>query len=171
VQLSTRDRIKKETSARAPRRNILLAQRLLFISRRQPVMYFQRRILLIDDEPSLTAVVREALNATGRYLIKEENHSLRALHAARHFQPDLILLDVVMPDLDGREVARQIRDDPALQDVPIVFVTSLSQDGFIGSTGFLGGYSFVAKPFHISDLVDCVAEMLGDEATETNKSA
>ncbi len=134
-------------------------------------MYFQRRILLIDDEPSLTALVRQALEATGRYLIKEENRSLRALHAARHFQPDLILLDVVMPELDGREVARQLREDPALQDVPIVFVTSLSKDGVIGSTGFLGGYSFVAKPFHISDLVNCVAEMLGEEAVVAHKSA
>ena len=134
-------------------------------------MYFQRRILLIDDEPSLTTLVRQALEATGRYLIKEENRSLRALHAARHFQPDLILLDVVMPELDGRDVARQLREDPALQDVPIVFVTSLSKDGVIGSTGFLSGYSFVAKPFHISDLVNCVAEMLGEEAVVARKSA
>src|SRR3978361_678194 len=114
-------------------------------------MYFQRRILLIDDEPQLTAMVRQALEATGRYLIKEENHSLRALHAARHFQPDLILLDVIMPDLDGRDVAAEMRADPALQDVPIVFVTSLAPDGQIGSVGYLGGYTFVAKPFRIAD--------------------
>lgn len=126
-------------------------------------MYFQKRILLIDDEPQLTALVRGALEATGRYQIREENHSLRALHAARHFQPDLILLDVVMPELDGREVARQIQADPALHDVPIIFVTSLSPDGVIGSTGYLAGYSFVAKPFRISELVNCVDEMLRDE--------
>lgn len=127
-------------------------------------MYFQRRILLIDDEPQLTAIVREALEASGRYLIKEEHRSPRALHAARHFQPDLILLDVIMPDLDGREVAAQMRADPALQDVPIVFVTSLAPDGIIGSVGYLGGYSFVAKPFRIADLVHCVDEMLNDES-------
>lgn len=134
-------------------------------------MYFQRRILIIDDEPRLTAIVREALEATGRYLIKEENRSLRALHAARHFQPDLILLDVIMPELDGRDVAVQMRADPALQDVPIVFVTSLAPDGVIGSTGFLGGYTFVAKPFRIADLVNCVDEMLGDEAVPAGKQA
>ena len=124
-------------------------------------MHFQRRILLIDDEPNLTAMVRQALEATGRYLIKEEHHSLRALHAARHFQPDLILLDVVMPELDGREVARRMQADPALQDVPIIFVTSLAP-GKIGTVGFLAGYSFIAKPFEISDLVNCVAEVLGE---------
>ena len=95
-------------------------------------MFFPRRLLIIDDEPRLTALVRDAFASTGRYLIKEENRSLRALHSARHFQPDLILLDVMMPDLDGREVARQLRDDPALKDVPIVFVTSLAPNGVIG---------------------------------------
>lgn len=134
-------------------------------------MYFRRRILLIDDEPRLTAMVRQALEATGRYVIKEENRSLRALHAARHFQPDLILLDVLMPDLDGREVAQQIQSDPALQDVPIVFVSSLAANGEIGSIGFLGGYTFIAKPFQLSDLVNCVAEMLGDEAATAGEPA
>jgi CheY-like chemotaxis protein len=134
-------------------------------------MLFQRRILLIDDEPHLTALVRQALEATGRYLIKEENHSLRALHAARHFQPDLILLDVLMPELDGREVAREMQADPALQDVPIIFVTSLSPEGKIGTLGFLSGYTFIAKPFDISDLVNCVAEMLGEEAPAASHHA
>ncbi len=129
-------------------------------------MYFPRRLLIIDDEPRLTALVRDAFASTGRYLIKEENRSLRALHAARHFQPDLILLDVIMPELDGREVAQQLRDDPALQDVPIVFVTSLAANGVIGSVGYLSGYSFVAKPFQIADLINCVDDLLGEEDAE-----
>lgn len=129
-------------------------------------MYFPRRLLIIDDEPRLTALVRAAFASTGRYLIKEENRSLRALHSARHFQPDLILLDVMMPELDGREVARQLREDPALQDVPIVFVTSLAANGVIGSVGYLGGYSFVAKPFQITDLINCVDDLLGDDQGE-----
>ncbi len=129
-------------------------------------MYFPRRLLIIDDEPQLTALVRAAFASTGRYLIKEENRSLRALHAARHFQPDLILLDVMMPELDGTEIAQQLRHDPALQDVPIVFVTSLAADGVIGTVGYLSGYSFVAKPFQISDLINCVDEMLGDDESE-----
>ena len=126
-------------------------------------MFFPLRLLIIDDEPHLTALIRAAFAATGRYLIKEENRSLRALHAARHFHPDLILLDMMMPELDGSEVAQQLRDDPALQDVPIVFVTSLAANGVIGSVGFLSGYSFVAKPFQISDLINCVDQMLGDD--------
>ena len=127
-------------------------------------MIFPKRILLIDNEPQLTAIVRAGLEATGLYAIKEENDSRRALHVARHFQPDLILLDVLMPELDGGDVAHQIHTDPALRDVPIVFLTSLASNGEIGSVGFFGGYKFIAKPFRISDLVRCVGEILDDEA-------
>lgn len=134
-------------------------------------MYFPKRILLIDDEPQLTALVRRALEATGHYEIKEENHSLRALHSARHFQPDLILLDVLMPELDGRELARQMQADPALQDVPIIFVSSLAPDGKISTVGFLDGYSFIAKPFEICDLVNCVEGMLCDGVAAVRQSA
>lgn len=134
-------------------------------------MLFPKRILLIDDEPHLTALVRLALETTGHYEIKEENHSLRALHAARHFQPDLILLDILMPELDGRELARQMQADPALQDVPIIFVSSLAADGKISTVGFLDGYTFIAKPFELCDLVNCVEGMLCDGATAVNYRA
>lgn len=130
-------------------------------------MYFPRRLLIIDDEPQLTALIRGAFAATGRYLIKEESRSARVLHAARHFQPDLVLVGAILPELDGRDVARQLRDDPALRDVPIVVVTSLAATGEIGSVGYFGGYSFVAKSFQISDLISCVDEILSDGEEES----
>ena len=70
-------------------------------------MTFPKRILLIDHEPHLTAVVGSALQATGRYLIRQEKHSRRALHSALHFQPDLILLDAVPEHLEVDEIAQQ----------------------------------------------------------------
>ena len=74
-------------------------------------MTFPKRILLIDHEPHLTAIVGSALQATGQYLIRQENHSRRALHAALHFQPDLILLDAVPEHLELDEIAQQIHAD------------------------------------------------------------
>jgi DNA-binding response OmpR family regulator len=123
-------------------------------------MTFPKRILLIDHEPHLTAVVGSALQATGRYLIRQENHSRRALHSALHFQPDLILLDAAPEHVELREVAQQIHADESLHDVPVVCLTSLAANGQIGSVGFLGGYSFVADPFHLDDMVRCIAEIL-----------
>ena len=132
-------------------------------------MHFPRRLLIIDNEPELSALLREAFAATGRYLIQEENRRARVRPAARSFQPELLLVGAILPDLDGRELAEELRHEPALRDVPIVFVTSLDASGAIGSVGYLGGYSFVAKAFEISDLISCVDEILADEASEPTR--
>ncbi len=126
-------------------------------------MNFPKRILLIDHEPHLTAVVGSALQATGNYLIRQENHGRRALHAALHFQPDLILLDAAPEHLELDKIAQQIHADASLQDVPVVCLTSLTPVGHIGSIGFFGGYTFVANPFLLEDMVNCIAEMLNDK--------
>ena len=122
-----------------------------------------KRILLIDHAPHLTAVVGSALQATGQYLIRQENHNRRALHSALHFQPDLILLDALPEHLELDEIARQIHANTALQNVPVVCRTSLAPNGQIGSVGFFGGYSFVANSFELDDMVNCIAEMLNDD--------
>ena len=103
------------------------------------------------------------MQATGRYLIRQENHSRRALHSALHFQPDLILLDAVPEHLEVDEIAQQIHADSSLQDIPVVCLTSLASNGQIGSVGFFGGYTFVANPFPLEDMVNCIAEMLSDQ--------
>ena len=126
-------------------------------------MPFTKRILLIDHEPHLTAVVGSALRATGQYLIRQENHSRRALHTALHFQPDLILLDAAPEHLELDEIARQIHANVSLQDVPVICLTSLSPNGQIGSVGFFGGYTFMANPFQLGDMVACIAEMLNEK--------
>jgi DNA-binding response OmpR family regulator len=134
-------------------------------------MNFPKRILLIDHEPHLTAIVGSALEATGQYLIRQESHSRRALHSALHFQPDLILLDAAPEHLELDQVAQQIHADTSLQDVPVLCLTSLSANGQIGSFGFLGGYSFMADPFQIDDMVRCIAELLAERRTRTRTSA
>jgi DNA-binding response OmpR family regulator len=122
-----------------------------------------KRILLIDHEPHLTAMVGSALEASGQYLIRQEGYSSGALDAARHFQPDLILLDAEPQHLEIDVVAQRIHADRSLHDVPVVCLTSLSQNGQIGSVGFLGGYTFVANPFHLDDMVRCIAEILTEK--------
>jgi len=120
----------------------------------------QKRILLIDHEPRLTAVVSSALRANGQYLIREESYSPQALQVALHFQPDLILVDAEPEHLEIDQVAGQIHAQRALHDIPVVCLTSLSPNGQIGTVGFLGDYTFVANPFHIDDMVRCIGEIL-----------
>ena len=119
----------------------------------------KKRIFIVDDEPSITRTMKVNLERTGAYEVGTENHALHALAAARQFQPDLILLDVMMPDLDGGELAGEIQSDPALGHVPIVFLTAMVSPKETGG-GYLesGGQTYVAKPVNLDSLVKCIEE-------------
>ncbi len=130
-------------------------------------MTFLKKILLVDCEPRVTAVVRKALEATGKYMIKEERDSRHTLNAARWFQPDLILLDVPMSHPDGERVTRQLRADRSFLDTPLVFLSmDTSSEGGVASGGMVSGYSFSATPVPIQELVRYVAELLNPAAEQ-----
>lgn len=101
------------------------------------------RILIVDDEEGFTRLTRLTLTD---YEIHEENRSARALETAQIFEPDLILLDVMMPEFDGGDVAAQIRADPKLKNVPIVFLTAIVTQKETAQQAILGGYPFISKP-------------------------
>lgn len=123
-------------------------------------MTFLKKILLVDYEPRVTALVKRALEETGKYLIKEENDSRLAVNAARWFQPDLILFDVHPSTIESNSVARQLRADPALQGTPVVFLSvNTANEGGVVSAGILGGYSFFANPIRVEEFVRYVAEL------------
>jgi CheY-like chemotaxis protein len=83
-------------------------------------------ILIVDDNRDFTRAAKLGLERTGCYVVHEENDSTRAHQTAQVVHADLILLDIVMPETDGGEVAAQIESDPALHRIPIVFLTALA---------------------------------------------
>ena len=85
------------------------------------------RIIVVDDEPDFTMLVRAHLESLGHFNVHEENDSTNAVRAAREFDPDLILLDIMMPEMDGSEVAAHLCADSRLADVPVIFLTALVQ--------------------------------------------
>jgi two-component system OmpR family response regulator len=120
-----------------------------------------KRILVVDDRPSDSLLVKSYLEATGKYIVLEENHAPAALVAAEKFRPDLILLDVMMPDLDGVALAENLRSSPLLRLVPIVFLTALvTKTDIDAGARPVGRYPFLAKPFLLSDLSACVERQL-----------
>ena len=122
----------------------------------------KQHIMIVDDEPSVTRLVRLTLEHTGEYEVREENHPDHALAAAREFRPDLILLDVLMPGLDGGQLASQFKASPHFAKVPIVFLTAAVTHAEVTSHGGLvGGERFLAKPVDIPELVECLHEILG----------
>lgn len=81
----------------------------------------KKKILIIDDEPEITDLLKLNLEGTGQYEVLTENHAERALAAGDQFHPDLILVDVMMPELDGGELASLFQSSEILRNVPIVF--------------------------------------------------
>ncbi len=122
----------------------------------------KKKILVVDDEASLTRMLRKNLEATGKYEVQEENSGAQAYASAKQFQPDVILLDVMMPDMDGGAVAAQIQDDENLKHIPIVFLTAIVQKEEAEDTGSnIGGRTFLAKPVKLDDLITCIEDKLG----------
>ena len=120
------------------------------------------RILIIDDDMSLTAVMKINLEATKRYEVRVVNQALEALPEARDFQPDLILLDVVMPDIDGGDVSSLLKADASLADVPIVMVTALVSNDETGQDAsvYQGGLIMVPKPIRFDKLLEVIESQL-----------
>ncbi len=120
----------------------------------------KRRILIVDDDRESTRLVKILLEKTGRYLVLEENDATRAHQTAQNFRPDLILLDIVMPETDGGEVAAQIEVDPMLQKTPVIFLTALVTKAETRSGLRIQGHPFLAKPISIPELINGIEENL-----------
>ncbi|MBI4357679.1 MAG: response regulator [Candidatus Omnitrophica bacterium] len=117
----------------------------------------KKRILIVDDEESLGRTLKLNLEVTGHYDVRVEHKGSQGLSAAHAFKPDLILLDIIMPDLEGSEVARQIRADGALHGTPIVFLTATVTKEEVGAAGgVVGGEAFLAKPVNVKQLIECI---------------
>ncbi|MDB5293774.1 MAG: hypothetical protein JWL69_5015 [Phycisphaerales bacterium] len=125
----------------------------------------KKRILIVDDEPDLTLLVKLNLEKTGRYEVREENRARNALVAARDFKPDLVLLDVMMPDLDGGDVLAQFKRDSKLKDLPVVFLTAtVLKEELAKKGGSIGGCPAIPKPFRVEVLLEQIARILPPEA-------
>ena len=121
----------------------------------------KKRILVVDDEPVITSLIKINLEHTGLYEIRTENEGRRAIEAAREFRPDLILLDVMMPGMLGSEIAVQLQADPQLRATKFIFLTGVvTKSEAQRSAGQIGGQTFIAKPFSADDLCRAVEDHL-----------
>ena len=118
---------------------------------------YPTRILVVDDERGFTHLLKLTLENTGRFIVQEENDGTRALLTAREFKPDMILLDIVMPKVDGGDVAAKIKADPSLADVSIVFLTAIVSNRESVDRE-IGGFPFIAKPVSLNALIECIEE-------------
>jgi len=121
----------------------------------------KKKILIIDDDLDLIDSVKSALEEMGRYEVNGENKGRRGVLSARFFQPDLILLDIMMPDLSGNEVARALSEDEQTKHIPVAYFTVIvCKEDVESSGGMIGRRRFISKPTSIEDLTRSIEEAL-----------
>jgi DNA-binding response OmpR family regulator len=120
-----------------------------------------RRVLIADDEPNIVASLEFLMEQAG-YEVRVAGNGEDALQALPEFQPDLVLLDVMMPKRNGYEVLQAIREDPALQHIKIVMLTAKGRDVDMEKGLGLGADAYVTKPFATRELVARVRDLLGE---------
>ncbi len=121
----------------------------------------KKKIMIIDDEESFTQMVKINLEETGRFEVTMVNNPHQSIPVAKSVKPDLILLDVIMPEVDGGDIAYQMKNDPEIAHVPIVFLTAVVREEEAASEEeSIGGHTFLAKPVSVRKLVECIDKHL-----------
>ncbi|HZS87822.1 MAG TPA: response regulator [Chloroflexota bacterium] len=112
-------------------------------------------VLVIDDEPSIVALIEEVLGVEGYRVVAAVGEA--ALQCARDVHPDVILLDLMMPGLDGVEVSQRLRADPATARIPIVAMSACTQPRLSATVGLMRANDQLSKPFDMGRLCATVA--------------
>jgi len=122
------------------------------------------KVLLVDDEPSFTRMLKISLERRG-FEVMAENNGAYAHQIAADFLPDFIFLDVIMPDVDGGEVAAKIKSNPRLKDTPIVFLTAaVSREATRVKGNIIAGRTYLAKPTTVDEVVKCIEKEMKKKA-------
>jgi len=116
--------------------------------------------VLAEDDPDIQLVARLALKRAG-FIVKVVGNGQEALDAVRQQTPDVVLLDWMMPELDGPETCRQLKADPATAAIPVIFLTAKSQEAEIQRGLSLGAAGYVTKPFDALTLGQHVKDIVG----------
>lgn len=119
-----------------------------------------RTVLLIDDEDDIRTIGRLALESVGGYRTLEAASGAEGLEMARRESPDVVLLDVMMPGLDGPATLARLRDDPATRDLPVIFMTAKTQKHEVARFLDCGAIGVITKPFDPMGLSERVAQLV-----------
>ncbi|MBU2626271.1 MAG: response regulator [candidate division Zixibacteria bacterium] len=120
-------------------------------------------ILVIDDESEITQIIEAFLQNAG-YSVATENSSVMGIERAKEFKPDLILLDIMMPNMDGYQICNELKKTPETASIPVIFLTGKDTRDDKGRSFQVGGDMFVKKPFSCERLLEIVTIVLASIA-------
>ena len=121
------------------------------------------RILAVDDEPNIVRLIQVNLERQG-YQVETANNGVQALAKIRDNRPDLLVSDVMMPEMGGFELLKNIRMDPALADLPVIMLTAKTQDKDVMEGYSTGADMYLTKPFNPQELLQFVKRILASQS-------
>ena len=123
----------------------------------------KRKVLLVDDDIELVELMTKVLEEDGRFEVRVASNGFDAGMMVKEYQPDLIVLDVMLPDINGKEVCHRVRADLSLEDVRILCISGMIEEDKIQELKLSGADDFLHKPFDIEELIDRMCGQLDIE--------
>ena len=134
----------------------------MFNLRLRPEDPHGKKILLVEDEPDIQTIVKIALETIGGFTVRICSSGREALETIEAFDPDCILLDVMMPGMDGPTTLKALRQLPGFATTPVIFMTAKVQPQEVAEYKALGALDMISKPFNPMTLASTLRQMLED---------
>lgn len=123
----------------------------------------RRKALIVDDDEELVELIRDELERDGRFEIRIANNGFDAGMMVREYRPDIIVLDVMLPDINGKEVCQRVRSDTSLDDTKIICISGMVEQDKIEELRAAGADDFMQKPFEVDALIERMCHFLDVE--------
>jgi excisionase family DNA binding protein len=120
----------------------------------------KRKVLLVDDDAELVELMTKVLDEDGRFDVRVASNGFDAGMMVKEYRPDLIVLDVMLPDINGKEVCHRVRADPTLEEVRILCISGMIEEDKIQELRLSGADDFLHKPFDIENLIENMCGLL-----------
>jgi excisionase family DNA binding protein len=129
----------------------------------------KRKAVVVDDDEELVELIKDALESDGRFEVRVANNGFDAGMIVKEYRPDVIVLDVMLPDINGKEVCQRIRSDSTLDDVKIICISGMVESDKVDELKKAGANDFLQKPFEVEALIDSICRMLDMESALATK--
>ena len=120
----------------------------------------KRKVLIVDDDEELVELLVDVFERDKRFDIRTANNGFDAGMTVKEFRPDLVVLDVMLPDINGKEVCQKIRSDKTLEKVRVICISGMVEQDKIEDLKVAGANEFLQKPFTVDSLLDCACDQL-----------
>ena len=120
----------------------------------------KRKVLIVDDDEELVELLVDVFERDRRFALKTANNGFDAGMLVKEFRPDLVVLDVMLPDINGKEVCQRVRSDSSLDEVQIICISGMVEADKVADLKLSGANDFMQKPFAVEKLIERACELL-----------